>query len=81
MFISEIFAIPHFQSLIKPKFLLTSNAAADPFVFASAKIKQGCVITEEEKKNNGAKIPNICEHFSIDCENLEGFLKRQNWQF
>ncbi len=81
LFISEIFAVPHFQYLIKPKYLLTSTAIADPFVIASAKVKQGCVVTEEEIKDNGAKIPNVCKHFGVECENLEGFLKRQNWQF
>jgi hypothetical protein len=80
-FIREIFSISHFQYLIKPRSLLTSTPFADPFVIASAKVHQGCVVTEEEKKNNAAKIPNVCEHFGIECDNLEGFLQRQGWEF
>ncbi|MBZ0199623.1 MAG: DUF4411 family protein [Ignavibacteriaceae bacterium] len=39
------------------------------------------MITEEDYKKNGAKIPNICEHFDIPCLKLEGFLIQENWKF
>jgi hypothetical protein len=81
MFIQEIFAIPHFQYLMKPKNMLTSAAFADPFVIALAKVRQGCVVTEEKLKKDGAKIPNICKHFGVECTNLEGFIEQQNWEF
>ncbi len=80
-FMREIFAIAHFQSLIKPSKLLVSTPWADPFVIASAKVRQGCVVTEEENKPNGARIPNVCEYFGIPCEKLEGFLEKQKWEF
>jgi hypothetical protein len=81
MFVSAIFAVPHFQYLVNEKQRLKGTPVADPFVVASAKIKQGCVVTEEDKKPNAAKIPNVCEHFGIDCTNLEGFMEHEGWIF
>lgn len=80
-FVTEIFKVRHFQSLIREKERLQGKPVADPFVIARAKILDGCVITQENKKPNAAKIPNVCEHFSIDCANLEGFMERENWTF
>jgi len=80
-FLQEIFAVPHFQYLMKPKSILTSAPFADPFVIALAKVRQGCVVTEEKLKKNAARIPNICKHFDVECTNLEGFIEQQNWEF
>lgn len=80
-FVVEIFKVPHFQSLIRKKERLQGKPVADPFVIARAKILNGCVITQEKKKPNAAKIPNVCEHFGIDCSNLEGFMEREDWTF
>jgi len=54
---------------------------ADPFVVACARVRNGCVVTEEAKKPNAAKIPNVCEHFGLECTNVEGFMARNDWQF
>ena len=35
----------------------------------------GCVST------NAVKIPNVCEHFGVDCTNLEEFMEREKWRF
>jgi len=35
----------------------------------------------ESEPKNGAKIPNICRHFSIPCLSLEGFMEEEGWQF
>ena len=82
-FVVEIFKVPHFQSLIRKKERLQGKPVADPFVIARAKILNGCVITQEKKKPNAAKIPNVCEHFDfdIDYSNLEGFMEREDWTF
>jgi len=80
-FVAEIFKVPHFQSLIREKERLQGKPVADPFVIAKAKVHKGCVITQESKKQNAARIPNACEHFGIDCTNLEGFMERENWTF
>jgi hypothetical protein len=80
-FVNEIFAVAHFQQLIEKKKILRGRPVADPFVIAIAKIAGAVVVTEEVYKESGAKIPNVCEHFSIECTNLEDFMKKEDWQF
>lgn len=80
-FVGEIYSIPHFQQNLDRKKLLQGGYFADPFVIAKAKIKKAAVITEEERPQNGAKIPNICEHFGIECMKLGGFLIKEGWKF
>ena len=81
LFVREIFKIPHSQALISQKSILRGTPVADPFVIAAAKVRAGCVVTQESKKPNAAKIPNICEHFGIECVSLEGFMEKEGWEF
>ncbi len=80
-FVQQIFAIPHFQTLIGTKALLKGTPVADPFVIAAAKVQQGSVVTQEQFKPHAAKIPNVCQHFGIACTDLEGFMAQQGWSF
>ncbi len=80
-FVAEIFSVPHFTQMIGRKQIAAGFPVADPFVIAAARIKKGCVVTEEIFKENGAKIPNICKHFAIDCINFEELMKRERWTF
>lgn len=80
-FVSQIFAIPHFQALIRKKHQLTGMPVADPFVIACAYANQACVVSEEALKANAASIPNICKHFGIECTNIEGMMEREDWEF
>ncbi len=80
-FLNEIFAVPHFRQLVSQRQRLQGSPAADPFVIASAKVRNACVVTEEVMKENAARIPNVCEHFRIDWTNLEGFMKQEGWEF
>ena len=80
-FVNEIFAVPHFQQLIEKKKILSGRPVADPFVIAKAKVEDACVVTEEAYKENASKIPNVCEHFDVECINLEDFMLKENWQF
>jgi len=80
-FVVEIFKIKHFQSSLEEKKRLIGGNFADPFVIASAKIREYTVVTQEKYKKNGTKIPNICEYFNISCLNLEGFMEKEDWQF
>ena len=80
-FITKIYAIPHFQQNLDRKKLLQGGDFADPFIIAKAKYREAVVITEENCPSNGAKIPNICQHFGIECVKLEGFLIREDWKF
>lgn len=77
----DIFAVPHFQHLVRTQERLQGKPVADPFVIAKAKLLKGCVVTEENRRPNAAKIPNVCDYFNIDCVNLEGFMEKENWIF
>ena len=80
-FVQEIFSVPHFRMLISEQDLLAGNLRADPFIIAKAQFLNGCVVTEETHTPNAARIPNVCEHFGIDCTNLQGFMERERWTF
>lgn len=80
-FVGEIFGVTRFQALVSNERRLSGGPVADPFVVAKARTIQGCVVTQEQNRPNGAKIPNACEHFEIDCTNLEGFMEREGWSF
>jgi hypothetical protein len=80
-FVGQIFAIPHFQQLVSERHRLRGTPVADPFVIAMAKVRGGCVVTEEAKKENAARIPNVCEHFEIPWRNVEGFMEAKGWEF
>jgi Domain of unknown function (DUF4411) len=81
--VSQILRTAHFQALIGMKQQLRGTPVADPFIIACAKIHGGTVVTEEKLKPNAAKIPNVCEHSSINvpCIDLETFMQRQSWSF
>ena len=81
IFVSDIFSIKNFQNNIPKKSQLVGRPVADPFVIAKAKVNDGYVVTNEEYKKNGAKIPNICEHFKVNCINLNKFMELENWKF
>lgn len=80
-FISEIFLVRHFQQLVNRQHVLSGGPVADPYVIALAKIRDACAITEEEFKPNAAKIPNVCEHFRIECMNFERMMEQEGWKF
>jgi hypothetical protein len=80
-FLGEIFAIAHFRQLVGKQQLLQGTPVADPFIIACGKVRNACVVTEEVLKKNAAKIPNVCDHFSVEYTNVEGFLAREGWTF
>jgi len=80
-FVSNIFKVTHFQAMIRNQERLRGNPVADPFVIARAKVLNCYIVTTEVLRDNAAKIPNVCEHFSIPYINLEGFMQQQRWTF
>ncbi|MEN5289971.1 PIN domain-containing protein [Stenotrophomonas lactitubi] len=80
-FVARILAIPHFQSIIGEQQRLTGMPVADPFVIAAGAIRSFTVVTEEHFKQNAAKIPNVCQHFSVPCINLEQFMAQEQLSF
>ena len=80
-FVSKIFEVGHFQQLVSSRNLSVGSSVAGPFLIAAAGARGGCVVTEEANTQNAAKIPNVCEHFGVDCTNVEGFMEREGWTF
>lgn len=80
-FVAEIFRVPHFLGLVGKEQLLKGSSVADPFIISCARVREGCVVTEEALKPNAAKIPNVCQHFGVECTSVEGFLDRMGWKF
>ena len=80
-FLTEIFKVTHFQQSLDKKKILKGGPFADPFVIASAKINCATVVTQEKFKENGTKIPNICDRFGVPCVNLEKFMELEKWKF
>jgi hypothetical protein len=80
-FVGRIYAVRHFQQNIEQQKLLKGGKNADPFVIAKAAVEGRAVVTMEQFKRNGAKIPNICQYFDIKCVTLEEFMDEQGWEF
>jgi len=80
-FVGQIYTVAHFQQNIEQKKLLKGGKNADPFVIAKAAAVQGTVVTMEKRSANATRIPNICEHFNIECVRLEEFMENEGWKF
>ena len=80
-FVAQIFSIPHFQQLVGKKQRLSGRPVADPFVVASARCREACVVTEEKIRPGAAKIPNVCSRFTIDCISLEQLMEREGLSY
>lgn len=80
-FVSEIFAVKHFSTLISEKAILQGKTVADPFLIASAKINSFTLVTEELYKDKAAKIPNVCRHFGVKYITLEELMEMENLTF
>jgi len=81
LFVAEIYKVKHFQQNIERQKILKGGKNADPFLIARAKILEIPLVTMERYKRNAVKIPNVCEHFKVECLHLEKFMERENWQF
>ncbi len=79
--VADVFRVPHFQQLIGEKQRLKGLPVADPFLVARGAVLGGCVVTEEVLKPHAAKLPNVCEHFSVRSTNVQGFLAEVGWKF
>ncbi len=80
-FVNQILSTKNFKYMLRHEHLFEGKPCADPFIIAAAKSIDGCVVTEESKKPNSPNIPNVCEHFNIECTNLQGFMEREGWTF
>jgi hypothetical protein len=80
-FVARIYAVQHFQQNIELQKLLKGGRNADPFIIAKAAVGECTVVTMEQFRPNGVKIPNICHHFGIPCMTLEHFMESEGWEF
>ena len=80
-FVSRLFEIEHFRQLVGEKQISKGSPVADPFLMAAAHERSACVVTEEQSKENAAKIPNVCARFDIECINVEEMMRRERWSF
>lgn len=80
-FVRQIVNNEKFKGQITRKQTLIGKPIADPLIIAEAKNISGCVVTTEKFKPNSIKIPNICNHYNIDCINFEQFMEREDWKF
>lgn len=79
--VAQIYRVTHFQANIEKQKILNGGKNADPFLIARASVLSGAVVTMEKLKTNAAKIPNICQHFSVPCMDLEKFMEQEGWTF
>ncbi|MEM9618869.1 MAG: PIN domain-containing protein [Pseudomonadota bacterium] len=80
-FVSQIYAVAHFQANIEQQKILKGGKNADPFVVAKAAVDGLHVVTLEKLKPHAAKVPNICGHFNVSCLSLEEFMQKEGWKF
>lgn len=79
--VKAIFEVPHFQQLVRVRNIQLGLPAADPFLIAKARALDGTVVTQEQYRQNAARIPNVCEHFGVPWTDLEGFMEQEGWEF
>lgn len=79
--VAEIFAVEHFHQLIGETQRLRGQPVADPWIIARAMSLGAVVVTEETYRPNAARIPNVCEHFRVECIDLETMLSREGWKY
>ena|SRR5208337_1571608 len=80
-FVAKIYTVTHFQQNIELQKILKGGKNADPFVIAKAAVEDRTVVTMEQLKPNGVKIPNICKHFRVKCLSLQDFMEEEGWTF
>jgi hypothetical protein len=78
--------INEFYSQYKNGYKPEVGDAADPFVVSTAMVHSAVVITQEHRQPahipsevNVPKIPSVCEHYGIECVNIEQFITREGF--
>lgn len=62
----------------------TGDSGGDPWVIALAQdLQNGIVVTQEKLSRNKdkPKIPNVCSDLGIECIDLIGLFRKENWIF
>lgn len=62
----------------------TGKSGADPWVIALALTAENYIVLTEENptdSKNRPKIPDVCDHFNLQCIKVVDLIKRENWIF
>lgn len=62
----------------------TGESGGDPWVIALAQnLQNGIVVTQEKPSRNKGKpkIPNVCSDLEIECVDLIGLFRKEDWTF
>lgn len=61
----------------------TGKSFADPFVIATAQVRNGVVITGEGATGavDRPKIPDVCRDLNIPCIRFTDLIRRESWRF
>ena len=54
---------------------------ADPWVVSLALDRGAAVVTDEASGGGMLKIPDVCEHFDVECLNVIDVMRREEWVF
>lgn len=81
LIVSDVFKTKNYRNLVKEKSILMGSPEADAFIVAKAKSKNWIVVTNEKKKPNAPKIPNVCESFGVEYINQDEFFRIINENF
>jgi hypothetical protein len=81
LIVSQIFQKTQYLGFVKRKNILKGMPVADPFIIASAKIRNFFVVTQESDKAKGARIPTACKDFDVKCIDLENFFEREKIKY
>ncbi len=80
-FVANLLSQKKYQAMVAKKNMLQGKPVADPFLVAAGFELGGSVVTEEKRKPNAVKIPNVCDDFSIRVVNVEEMLTDFGWSF
>lgn len=79
--VAAIFKKEQYRGLVRRKSIIRASPVADPFIIAAAKVRDGCVVTQESEKSDGARIPAVCRELGVKCMNLEKFFEEQEVRY
>ena len=71
--------ISHSVTLADTGVIVIKSAGAR--VIAKAKCLNGAVVSTEQYKSHGGKIPNVCKELSVKHFSLFDFFRNEGWKF
>ncbi len=77
--VSEI--LSQFPKLVDSR---SGKSGADPWCIAFALTSENCIVVTEENPTdsvNRPKIPDVCDHFNVECIKVVDLIIREDWTF